>query len=74
MATIVVNTLDDENDGSLDQGTGNSLREAINLSNAGDTIIFADTIAGKTINLSNSELIINKNLPIDGDENKNVCK
>lgn len=72
MATITVNTLLDENDGGLNQGAGNSLREAITFANAGDTITFADTIAGDTINLTNGALIIDKNLTIDGDETNRV--
>ncbi|MCL2931868.1 MAG: hypothetical protein MGG11_06165 [Trichodesmium sp. MAG_R03] len=72
MANIQVTTLTDENDGSLNQGAGNSLREAINFAGTGDIITFANNIDGGTINLTNGELVINKNLTIDGDETNRV--
>ncbi|MDE5113294.1 MAG: right-handed parallel beta-helix repeat-containing protein, partial [Trichodesmium sp. St15_bin1_1] len=72
MANIQVTTLIDENDGSLNQGDGNSLREAINFAGTGDTITFADNIDGGTINLTNGELVIDKNLTIDGNETNRV--
>jgi len=68
----VVNTLLDENDGGLNQGAGNSLRELITFANPGDTITFADSLAGNTITLTNGELVIDKNLTIDGDEGNPV--
>jgi CSLREA domain-containing protein len=68
MATITVNTLVDENDGALGQGAGDSLREAIALAAPGDTIVFDATIAGGTLSLTNGELLVDKELIIDGDE------
>ncbi|MGB3513322.1 MAG: calcium-binding protein [Microcoleaceae cyanobacterium] len=68
MATITVNTLLDENDGGLGQGAGDSLREAIAFATAGDTITFDAGIAGGVLTLSNGELLVDKELIIDGDE------
>jgi CSLREA domain-containing protein len=61
----VVTTLDDEDDGDLSQGDI-SLREAILNSSEGDTITFDSNLSGGTINLSLGELLIDKNLTIDG--------
>ena len=72
MANIQVTTLIDENDGSLNQGAGNSLREAINFAGTGDTITFANNIDGGTINLTNGELVIDKSITIDGNETNRV--
>jgi len=63
--TYVVTTLDDEDDGNLSQGDI-SLREAILNSNEGDTITFDSNLSGGTITLSLGELLIDKNLTIDG--------
>ena len=68
MATIIVNTLVDENDGGLGQGAGDSLREAIAFAAAGDTITFDASIAGGVLTLTNGELLVDKELIIDGDE------
>ena len=68
MATITVDTLVDENDDGLNEGTGNSLREAIEFANAGDTIVFDPSIAGGTITLTNGELEVDKDITIDADE------
>ncbi|MGB3403331.1 MAG: calcium-binding protein [Microcoleaceae cyanobacterium] len=70
MATIIVNTLVDENDGIATGGV--SLRDAIADSNPGDFINFDPSIAGDTITLSNGELTIDKTLIIDGDETNPV--
>src|SRR6516164_4650399 len=47
-----------------------SLREAIKQANpatpGGDTIVFASSLNGQTITLNGSELLINKNLNIQG--------
>ncbi|MBD2075838.1 FG-GAP repeat protein [Phormidium sp. FACHB-592] len=59
----VVDTLVDENDGNFSPGDV-SLRELIEGSIAGTTITFAPELQG-TITL-NSQLLINKNLTIDG--------
>ncbi len=72
MATIIVNTLLDENDGGLGQNTGDSLREAIALAAPDDTITFDASIAGDTITLSNGELVIDKSLTIDGNESNPI--
>ncbi len=61
----VVTTLDDEDDGDLSQGDI-SLREAILNSNEGDTITFDSNLSGGTITLSLGELLIDKNLTING--------
>ncbi len=68
-ATWLVNSLDDTDDGSC-AGADCTLREAINLSNAGDTINFESALAGGTINL-NSTLIIDNDLTIDNSDHKN---
>ena len=62
---LVVSILEDENDGDFSDGDL-SLREAIALANSGDTVTFADNLSGSTINLSLGELVIDKNLTIDG--------
>ncbi|OZH53624.1 hypothetical protein AFK68_16375 [Hydrocoleum sp. CS-953] len=53
-----------------DSGAG-SLRQAIIDAAAGDTIQFDPSLGGQTIALA-SELLINKNLTIDGDESNPV--
>jgi hypothetical protein len=50
---------------NLDSGAG-SLRAEIAAANSGDTIQFAPSLSGQTIMLLNSELVINKNLTIQG--------
>jgi CSLREA domain-containing protein len=62
----VVNTLADEDDGSLN-GTGRSLRDAISEAEAGDVIVFDPSLADGTIVLSLGELTITISLTIDGD-------
>lgn len=64
MVIRTVTTLVDENDEFLGQGTGDSLREIIAVANPGDEIGFSVT---GTIVLKNGELIINKDLTINGD-------
>ena len=65
---LVVDTLDDKNDG--DYGVNKlSLREAISLLPSGGKITFSDKLIGKTIALINGELVIDKSLTIDGDLN-----
>jgi hypothetical protein len=60
LATITVTT-------GADAGAG-SLRNAISSATAGDTITFS---AVSTVTLSSGELVINKNLTIDGDLDDN---
>lgn len=50
---------------TADSGQG-SLREAIALAQAGDTIQFDSTLANQTITLTSGQLTVNKNLTIDG--------
>jgi hypothetical protein len=50
---------------NLDSGTG-SLRAAIAAAHSGDTIGFAPSLNGQTINLTSGELLIKKNLTITG--------
>jgi len=66
-ATNTVTTLMDEDDGSLNpaNGTGTSLREAINYSSSGDTIVFSISGTNDTIFLTNT-LTITQSLIIDG--------
>ncbi|MEO1199420.1 MAG: choice-of-anchor Q domain-containing protein [Pseudomonadota bacterium] len=51
----------------LNDGDGLTLREAIAHASSGNTITFADTLAGSTIRLTNGELVLDKDLIIDGD-------
>jgi Ca2+-binding RTX toxin-like protein len=48
-----------------DSGAG-SLREAIALATPGSTIGFAENLAGQTITLTGGQLLIDKNLTLDG--------
>ena len=61
LSTVVVDTLADE---SLVNGT-TSLREAIALAAAGDTVQFKSGLAG-TITLGGEQLLIGKNLAVSG--------
>lgn len=61
-ATLTVNTLVDENDGSCVDGDC-SLRDAIQVANANDTINFSVT---GIITLSGTHLLVNKDLTITG--------
>ena len=62
-ATLIVDTLVDENDGNFSAGDL-SLREAIALATPGDTIAFANS---GTITLTQGELKIDKAITINGD-------
>ncbi|MDZ8118256.1 hypothetical protein [Pontiella agarivorans] len=66
-ATNTVTTLTDEDNGNLNpaNGSGTSLREAINHSASGDTIVFDIGGTNDTIQLTNT-LTIGKSLTIDG--------
>lgn len=78
MATYTVTTLSDSGDdltvtGNLASetadGSGLSLREAVNLANANagsDTVAFDETLAGGTIKLTNGALFISDTTTIDG--------
>ncbi len=61
----VVTILEDENDGDLSAGDV-SLREAILYSDAGDTIGFDSSLSSGTINLTLGELVVEKDLIIQG--------
>jgi hypothetical protein len=50
---------------NLDSGKG-SLRADISKAHNGDTIVFASSLAGQTINLTSGELLIKANLTISG--------
>ena len=76
ISTLVVTTEADEDDpGATTEapgGTGLSLREAIRFANANadaDTITFDPSLAGETLTLGGSELVITNDVTIDGDVN-----
>jgi hypothetical protein len=50
---------------NLDSGSG-SLRAEIAAARSGDTIVFASSLSGQTINLTSGELVINKSLTVQG--------
>jgi predicted outer membrane repeat protein len=58
MSSITVTT-------TADQGNG-SLRDAIAHANTGDTIQFDQALAGQTIALTSGQLLLNKDLTLDG--------
>ena len=64
-ATITVDTVTDENDGSCAHGDC-SLRDAIQIAAPDDTIVFAAALSGQTIVLTIGQLDIDKGLTIDG--------
>ena len=64
-ATIEVDTLTDENDGSCVDGDC-SLRDAIATAVAGDTITFNASLNGQTITLTLGHIAFSKNLTITG--------
>lgn len=63
-ATLLVTKIEDTNDNVCDQDC--SLREAIKVAVNGDTIRFATDLLDKTIVLSGTELLVDKNLTIQG--------
>ena len=65
MQEFIVSTLEDENDSDFSEGDL-SLREAIALTESGDTITFDSNLSSGTINLSLGELAIDKSLTIQG--------
>ena len=62
---LTVTTLLDENDSGLGQGAGDSLREVIKAVAEGTVINFAPTLAGGTIALGGTTLVVDKSLVID---------
>jgi predicted outer membrane repeat protein len=50
---------------NLDSGSG-SLRNVVNKARSGDTIVFAPSLDGQTITLTSGELLIKKNITING--------
>ncbi len=58
MSILTVTTTADSGDGSL--------RSAIAQATSGDTIQFSSNLSGKTITLKTGQLVLNKNLTIDG--------
>src|SRR3954468_10833850 len=74
MATLTVTTASDVVDSN---DTVLSLREAVTQSNGTaelDTIQFASTIEGQTLVLSGGELVISRDVTIDGDLNNDGVK
>lgn len=63
-ATLTVTTTADTDNRVC--GASCSLREAITVANAGDTITFAAALVGQTITLTLGELVIDKDLTISG--------
>ena len=58
---------------AADSGTG-SLRQVIADANPGSTITFSNTLSGQTILLISGELLLNKNLTIDGSSLTNAVQ
>jgi predicted outer membrane repeat protein len=50
----------------LDDGSSGTLRATIAAAASGDTIVFANSLSGQTITLNGNELLLNKNLSIQG--------
>ncbi|MCA9262989.1 MAG: right-handed parallel beta-helix repeat-containing protein [Planctomycetales bacterium] len=65
LATLVVDTLIDEMDGSLTDGDI-SLRDAVMLADTGDTINFASSLNGGVLNLTMGQLPIRRSMRING--------
>ncbi len=68
---LVVSTLEDENDGDFSAGDL-SLREAIAIADAEDTITFDTDLSNNTISLTLGELLIDKDLTIQGQGANNL--
>ncbi len=64
LPAVIVNTLADENDGTASGGI--SLRDALAAAAPGSTITFAPGLVGGTVLLEEGELVMGKNLVIDG--------
>jgi len=69
---LVVSTVEDENDGDFSAGDL-SLREAIALAEAGETISFDSSLGGSSIVLTQGELVINKSISIDAGSVENIA-
>ena len=52
-------------------GSGLSLREALNWAVAGDTVTFDGSLSGQTVTLSGTQLTIDKDITLDGDLDDN---
>ena len=63
--TVMVNNTADPGNGTCGQPYSCTLREAIDSASPGDTIKFASNVTG-TITLGGTELVIDKNLKIEG--------
>lgn len=64
-SNLVVDTLTDEDDGDLNSGDI-SLREAIRYAKPGEIVNFDSDLAGETIDLTLGELVVDKDLIING--------
>ena len=64
--TLVVTTLEDENNRVLGQGAGDSLRELLDVAINGEVIEFAPYLTNGTIVLKHGELKVTKHITIDG--------
>ena len=65
MPELIVSNLQDENDGDFSE-EDLSLREAIAIAESGDVVTFSSNLNNATINLSLGELLIDKNITIQG--------
>ncbi|MEX2169341.1 MAG: choice-of-anchor Q domain-containing protein [Pirellulales bacterium] len=70
LLAVIVDMTTDESDGSIVDGDV-SLRDAIDRSNAGETINFASSLNGLTISLTLGEIAFGKNLTIDASSLQN---
>src|ERR1700746_1938179 len=50
----------------LDDGSSGTLRATLAAAASGDSIVFDNSLSGQTITLNGNELLINKNLSIQG--------
>ncbi|MCV6637732.1 LamG-like jellyroll fold domain-containing protein, partial [Candidatus Albibeggiatoa sp. nov. NOAA] len=69
VTSLIVDSLNDTADGDYSTGQ-NTLREAVANADVGETITFADSIAGQTI-LLNSQITLDQNITINGSD-KNI--
>ncbi|MEO1133115.1 MAG: cadherin repeat domain-containing protein [Cyanobacteria bacterium J06639_1] len=67
-SAIVVDTLEDSMDGDFSEGD-RSLREALEFISAGGHITFASNLSNQTITLNGSELLVSREVTIDGESN-----
>jgi predicted outer membrane repeat protein len=75
-ATLIVTTNSDTGDDftigadlttDISDGSGLSLREALNWAGAGDTVTFDGGMSGQTVTLNGTQLTIDKDIILDGD-------